>query len=73
MLVRSKLFSQFVKKIEKLELSLSKQQNKMLKIRSEMMKIIKNVKMMPKKLSGNFPNPEDFQDPGNFPVFLENF
>ena len=38
MLVRSKFFPQFVKKIEKLELSLSKQRNKMLKMRSEMMK-----------------------------------
>ena len=46
MLVRSKSFSQFVEKIEKLELSLSKQHNKMLKTRSEMLKIIKNVKMI---------------------------
>ena len=46
MLVRSKFFSQFVEKIEKLELSLSKQHNKMLKIKSEMLKIIKNVKMI---------------------------
>ena len=46
MLVRSKFFSLFVKKIEKLELSLSKQHNKMLKIRCEMLKIIKNVKMI---------------------------
>ena len=59
MLVRSKFFSQFVEKIEKLELSLSKQHNKMLEIRSEMLKIIKNVKMIklgkfPKKFSREF-------------------
>ena len=35
-----------MEKIEKLELSLSKQHNKMLKIKSEMLKIIKNVKMI---------------------------
>ena len=48
MLVRSKFFSQFVEKIEKLELpvSESKQHNKMLKIKSEMLKIIKNVKII---------------------------
>ena len=46
MLVRSKLFSQFVEKIEKLELSLSKQHNKMLKIISKMLKIIRSVKMI---------------------------
>ena len=46
MLARSKFFSQFVEKIEKLELSLSKQHNKILKIRSEMLKIIKNTKMI---------------------------
>ena len=46
MFARSKFFSRFVEKIEKLELSLSKQHNKMLKIRSEMLKIIKNVKMI---------------------------
>ena len=75
MLVRSKFFSQFVEKIEKFELSLSKQHNQMLKIRSEMLKIIKNVKMIklgkiPRK---TFPKitripkiPEDFRDPGIF-------
>ena len=46
MLVRSKFFSQFVEKIEKLKLSLSKQNNKMLKIRSEMLKIRKNDKLI---------------------------
>ena len=48
MLGRSKCFSQFVEKIEKLKLglSLSKQHNKMLKIKSEMLKNIKNVKMI---------------------------
>ena len=44
MLVRSKIFPQFVEKIEKLKLNLSKQRNKMLKIRSEMMKTRKKAK-----------------------------
>ena len=35
MLVRSKFFFQFVEKMEKLELSLSEQHNKMVKIKSE--------------------------------------
>ena len=38
MLVRSNFFSQFVEKIEKFILSLSKLHNKVLKIRSEMLK-----------------------------------
>ena len=42
MLVSLKFFSQFVKNIEKLQLSLSKQHNKMIKIRSEKLKIRKN-------------------------------
>ena len=46
MLARSKFFPQFIEKIEKLKLSLSKQQNEMLKIRSEMLKIMKNVKII---------------------------
>ena len=37
MLVRSEFFSQFVEKIEKFKVSLSKQHNKLLKMRSEMM------------------------------------
>ena len=53
MLVRSKFFSQLVEKIEKLELSLSQQHNKMLKIRCEMLKIIKSVKII-KLLEGIF-------------------
>ena len=53
MLGRSKFFSRFVEEIEKLELSLSKQHNKMLKIVFEMLKIIKNVKMI--KLEKIFP------------------
>ena len=53
MLVRSKIFPQFVEKIENLKLSLSKQRNKMIKIRSEILKIIKMA--------------EDFRDSGNFP------
>ena len=46
MLVRSKFFSQFVEKIEKLTLGLSKQLNKMLKIRLEMLKIRTNGKIV---------------------------
>ena len=42
MIVRSKIFSRFVKEIERLKPSLSKQHNKMLKIRPEMLKIKKN-------------------------------
>ena len=37
MLVRLEFFSQFVEKIEKFKVSLSKQHNKLLKMRSEMM------------------------------------
>ena len=44
MLVRSKLFPQFVEKIEKLKPSLSKQHNKMLKMKSEMLKTRKKDK-----------------------------
>ena len=44
MLVSSKFFLQFVEKIEKLKLSLSKQHNSMLKIRSEMLKTRKKGK-----------------------------
>ena len=46
MLVRSKFFLQFVKNLEKLKPSLSKQPNKMLKMKSEMLKIGKNVKII---------------------------
>ena len=38
MLVRSKFFPELVEKIEKLKLNLSKQHNKMLKMKSEMLK-----------------------------------
>ena len=41
MLVRSKLFPQFVEKIEKLKLCLSKPHHEIRKIRSEMLKIKK--------------------------------
>ena len=44
MLVRSKIFPQFTEKIEKPKQSLSN--NTMLKIRSEMLKIRKNVKII---------------------------
>ena len=68
MFVRSNFFPQFVEKMEKLQLNLSKQHNKMLKIKSEMLKIRKNVKIIkfekiscknfagiPEKLFKNFP------------------
>ena len=78
MLVRSKICPQFVEKIEELQPSLSKQLNKMLKIRSEMLKFRKNGKII--KLEKNsrkvFPNPgnsEDFRIPRIFQNFLENF
>ena len=72
MLVRSKIFSQFVKifsqfveKIKKLTLGLSKQHNNMLKIRPEMLKIRKNGVII--KLRKNYPE--------NFPISenLDNF
>ena len=72
-----KIFSQFVEKIEKLELSLSKQHNKMLKIRSETLKIIKNVNMINAenhKKCQNFlnpGNPEDFRNPGKLKIWEE--
>ena len=74
MLVRSKFSSQFVEKSEKLKLSLSKQCNKMLKIRFEMLKIRKNGKIikLEKNSRENFPNPEDFRDPGIPGNFFEN-
>ena len=60
MLVRLlKVFPQFVEKIEKLKLSLSKQRNKMLKMKSEMLKTRKKAKQ---SSSGNFPG--NFQNPG---------
>ena len=46
MLVRSKFLLQFVKKMGKLKIHLSKQHDKMLKIKSEMLKIRKNVKII---------------------------
>ena len=46
MLVRSKVFPQFVEKIEKLTPNLSKQHNKMLKMRSQMLKIRKHGKII---------------------------
>ena len=71
MLVGLKIFPQFVEKIEKLKLSLSKQRNKMLKMKSEMLKTRKKAKQSSSgNFPGNFPNPEDFRDPGkNFPGF----
>ena len=55
MLVRSKFFSQFVETIEKFKLSLSKQHNKMLKMRSEMLKTKKKSKIIKlEKISRKF-------------------
>ena len=45
-LKKSKPFLQFVEKMEKLKRGLSKQHHKMLKIKSEMLKIRKNVKII---------------------------
>ena len=64
MLVRSTFSPQLVEKIEKLKLSLSKKRNKMLKIRSEMLKTRKKAKQ---SLSGkfflrNFPNPGNLKE-----------
>ena len=71
MLVRSKFFRQFVEKFEKFKFSLSKQHNKTLKMRSEILKIRKKAKQSSSgKFSGNFPklgNPKDCRDPENFP------
>ena len=72
MLVGSKIFLQFVEKMEKLKLSFRKQHNKILNIKSEMLKIRKNVKIIKlekifRKLFGNFPSPEDHRDSVNFP------
>ena len=58
MFVRSKFLFQFVEKMEKIMLSLSKQHNKMLKNKFEMLKIRKNVKIIKlEKFSRE--NPED--------------
>ena len=68
--------------MEKLELSLSKQHNKMLKIKSEMLKIRKNVKIIKlEKIScENFQGvsripgiPKIFGIPGIPEKFFENF
>ena len=71
-----KIFLQFVEKIKELKPGLSKQHNKMLKIRSEMLEIEKNGKIIKlrkncQELLNPIPgNPEDFWDPG---IFFENF
>ena len=69
MLVKSKFFPQIVEKIEKLKLNLSKQHNKMLKMRSEMLKTRKKGKTI-KRRPGNT---ENFWDPGIPGNFFENF
>ena len=75
MLVRSKFFSPFVEEIEKFILSLPKQHNKMLKFRSEMLKIKKNGKIIKRgKISRKIPRTFGisgiFRDPEKF---FENF
>ena len=71
MLVRSKFFSEFVEKIEKFKVSLSKQHNKMLKMRSEMLKTRKKAKS---SSSGKFPESRGFLGFREFPgKFFENF
>ena len=77
MLVRSNFFLQFVEKTEKLRLSLSKQHNKMLKIKSEMLKIRKKCqnsqvrKYFPQKF-WEFPEiPEKFFKNFSFPGQLQ--
>ena len=53
--------------MEKLKLSLSKQDNKMLKIKSEILKIRKNVKIIKlEKISGRF---SGFRELRKFPIF----
>ena len=70
--MRSKFFLEFVKKMEKLKLSLSKPHDKMLKMKSEMLKIRKNVKIIKReKISReNFPEifRRTFSRPANGPV-----
>ena len=68
MFVRSKFFLQIVEKMEKLELNLSKQHNKMLKIKSgnaENQKKCENNqarKHLRRIFPGNFPNPRNPED-----------
>ena len=70
MLVKSKFFLQFVEKIEKLKLSLSKQHSKMLKMKSEMLKTRKKTKQSSSvNFPGNLPNPGNPEDPGKFPEY----
>ena len=83
MLVRTKIFPQFVEKIEKLKLNLSKQRNKMLKIRSETLKTRKKGETIKPsgKIPGNFS--QEFSEsptskrmqwiPGISGKFFENF
>ena len=66
-----KFFSQSVEKIEKLKPSSSKKHNKMLKIRSEMLKKNGKVIKFEKNSWENFPNPENFRDPRTYTGFPE--
>ena len=71
MLATSKYFPQFVEKIEKLKLSLFKQRNKMLKMRSEMLKTGKSKTIEFGKKSRGFSGYREFtRIPGKF---FENF
>ena len=72
MFVRSKFFLQFVEEMKKLKLSLSKQHNKMLKIKSEMLKIRKNVKIIKlEKISSEILR--EFSESRRFSGILEKF
>ena len=66
MLVRSKIFPHSGEKIEKLKLSLSKQRNKMLKMRSDMLKTRK--KKTKQSSSGKLPGKSSRE----FPEFRES-
>ena len=71
MLVRSKFFLQFDKKIEKLKLSWSKQYSKMLKIKSETLKIRKNGKII-KLETKSLKFFRKFREPRESRVFLRS-
>ena len=74
MLVRLKFFPEIVTKIESLRLSLSKQYNKMLKIRFGMLKIRKNGEIIKLgKISRKFSESRGFSGSWKFFGILENF
>ena len=65
-----KIFPSICRKIEKFKISLSKQHNKMHKMRSEM---LKTRKKQDNQARENFRDPEKFRNPKNFPTFPRNF